>query len=170
AHRAVDIFCGLSIFIVNFSLTLQKLLSYISCVFADQGYVLIQSEKDWCQALQYCKKFHKGLATINNTEYNDLANKTSKGLTVWIGLMHDQWEWPNKECSLFREWADTSQGGSCVYLTTGNSHGISTEGCESERSWCLVTKRFPFTCTKCPSIFAKVWIVFVFVGETQTRC
>lgn len=115
------------------SLTLQKLLSYISCVFADQGYVLIQSEKDWCQALQYCKKVHKGLATINSTEYNDLANKTSKGLTVWIGLMHDQWEWPNKECSLFREWADTSQGGSCVCLKTSTSYGIRTEGCESEK-------------------------------------
>ncbi|XP_004083062.2 secretory phospholipase A2 receptor [Oryzias latipes] len=99
----------------------------------DQGYVLIQSEKDWCQALQYCKKVYKGLATINSTEYNDLANKTSKGLTVWIGLMHDQWEWPNKECSLFREWADTSQGGSCVCLKTSNSYGIRTEGCESEK-------------------------------------
>ncbi|RVE56750.1 hypothetical protein OJAV_G00224660 [Oryzias javanicus] len=68
------------------------------------GYIVIESQKNWCQALQFCKKNHGSLARIKSSEENERAKNESKGLTVWIGLVHDQWEWRDRKCSLYREW------------------------------------------------------------------
>lgn len=104
----------------------------MSFIFADDGYEVIESKKNWCQALQVCNKNHGGLARINSSEENERAKNISKGRTVWIGLMHDQWEWPNQKCSLYREWVESLQEGDCVF-SGFKEPSLQTEKCENDK-------------------------------------
>lgn len=79
---------------------------FIYLCFAGNNYTLIENEKNWCQALQYCRTYYSDLVSINNTVQNNTVTKLGKNTSFWIGLMHDEWEWRDNSCSTFRKWAD----------------------------------------------------------------
>uniref|UniRef100_A0A8P4G6K6 C-type lectin domain-containing protein n=1 Tax=Dicentrarchus labrax TaxID=13489 RepID=A0A8P4G6K6_DICLA len=67
-------------------------------------YILIENEKNWCQALQHCRKYYTDLVSIANQTQNETVIKMKNDTSFWIGLMHDEWEWADKSCSSFRKW------------------------------------------------------------------
>ncbi|KAF1372399.1 hypothetical protein PFLUV_G00264980 [Perca fluviatilis] len=70
----------------------------------DGNYTLYEDEKNWCKALQYCRHFSADLVSISNESQNDEVIKKGNNTSFWIGLMHDEWEWADKSCSLYRNW------------------------------------------------------------------
>ncbi|XP_044041451.1 secretory phospholipase A2 receptor-like [Siniperca chuatsi] len=72
------------------------------------NYTLIENKKNWCQALQYCRKYFTDMVSISNDTQNNKVIQTGKNTSFWIGLLHDEWEWTDKSCSSFREWCDPS--------------------------------------------------------------
>ncbi len=81
----------------------------ISCLcFAGNDYILIEKEKDWCHALQYCRQHYTDLVSIRNETQNTEVIKKGKNKSFWIGLLRDNWEWEDKTCSSFRKWYERS--------------------------------------------------------------
>ncbi|KAM9705203.1 lymphocyte antigen 75-like [Menidia menidia] len=67
------------------------------------NFELIEKEKNWCQAKLYCKKKFQDL--VNSTAILE-KNITQHG-AFWTDRKLDQWEWRDKSCSTFRDWAET---------------------------------------------------------------
>lgn len=76
--------------------------------FAGNNYTLIENKRNWCQALQYCRKYFTDLVSIRNRSQNEEVIEKGKNTNFWIGLLHDEWEWENKSCSSFRKWTTKS--------------------------------------------------------------
>ncbi|XP_010747840.3 macrophage mannose receptor 1 [Larimichthys crocea] len=76
--------------------------NYFMC-YKGNNYTLVENKKDWCQALQYCRKHFTDLVSISNPEQNKEVIAKGNGTTFWIGLRHDNWEWVDKGCSSFRK-------------------------------------------------------------------
>ncbi|XP_041820301.1 macrophage mannose receptor 1-like [Chelmon rostratus] len=69
-----------------------------------KNYTLVRDEKDWCQALQYCRKHFSDLVSISNETQNLEVIEEGNKTNFWIGLLHDEWEWQDKSCSSYRKW------------------------------------------------------------------
>ncbi|XP_035533712.1 C-type mannose receptor 2-like [Morone saxatilis] len=67
---------------------------------------MIEREKNWCQALQYCRNDNTDLVSIANETQNEAVIEMGRNKSFWIGLMHDEWEWVDKSCSSFRKWTE----------------------------------------------------------------
>lgn len=73
----------------------------------DNKYTLVEKEMNWCEARRYCRRYHTDLVSISNdTQEQEVIRKGEKS-SFWIGLLHDEWEWENDECSTFREWGES---------------------------------------------------------------
>ena len=81
---------------------------YLLFIFSDGNYTLFEDKKNWCQALQYCRHVSADLVSISNGSQNEEVIKKGNNTSFWIGLMHDEWEWVDKSCSLYRNWSDES--------------------------------------------------------------
>ncbi|KAG8005653.1 C-type lectin 1, partial [Nibea albiflora] len=75
---------------------------YFMC-YKGNNYSLVQKEKNWCQALQYCRKHYTDLVSISSQKQNGEVIKKGNDTTFWIGLLHDNWEWVDRGCSSFRQ-------------------------------------------------------------------
>ncbi|KAA8580131.1 hypothetical protein FQN60_005666, partial [Etheostoma spectabile] len=70
----------------------------------DGNYTLFEEKKNWCQALQYCRKsVLADLVSISNVSQNEEVIRKGNNASFWIGLMLDEWEWVDKSCSLYRK-------------------------------------------------------------------
>ncbi|KAL3977343.1 olfactory receptor [Sarotherodon galilaeus] len=90
-----------------------------SFLFADNNYKLIEEEKDWCQALQYCRRHYTDLVSISNETQNNKVSEKGKNKTFWIGLQHDQWTWADGSCSTYRNWSNSEEKSCSVFDTMG---------------------------------------------------
>ncbi|XP_030296228.1 macrophage mannose receptor 1 [Sparus aurata] len=73
------------------------------------NYTLVEINKTWCQAREYCRYKHYDLVSISNDVQNDQVIEKGNNRSFWIGLMHDEWEWEDKGCSSFRKWIGPKQ-------------------------------------------------------------
>ncbi|XP_031582387.2 lymphocyte antigen 75 [Oreochromis aureus] len=87
--------------------------------YKDNNYILITEEKDWCQALQYCRRHYTDLVSISNKTQNDKVSEKGKNKTFWIGLQHDQWTWADGSCSTYRNWSNSKENSCSVFDTMG---------------------------------------------------
>ncbi|RXN18477.1 macrophage mannose receptor 1-like protein [Labeo rohita] len=65
---------------------------------ANEKYILIEKNKSWTEAQEYCRTFHTDLANVRNCTENDVNN-------VWIGLFKDAWSWSDQSNFSFRFWS-----------------------------------------------------------------
>ncbi|KAK2903275.1 hypothetical protein Q8A67_007988 [Cirrhinus molitorella] len=70
------------------------------CFNANEKYILIDKNKSWMEAQEYCRTFHTDLANTRNC--------SSGANDVWIGLFKDAWSWSDQSDYSFRFW-DFSQ-------------------------------------------------------------
>lgn len=73
------------------------------------NYTLVEINKTWCQAREYCRNKRSDLVSISNNVQNDQVIEKGNNRSFWIGLMHDEWEWEDKGCSSFRKWIGPKQ-------------------------------------------------------------
>ncbi|KAF7646049.1 hypothetical protein LDENG_00194280 [Lucifuga dentata] len=105
------------------------------CRSKNNSYVLVDKERDWCQALQYCRKHHHDLVSIKNPKEKQEVIKEGKEKSFWIGLLHDQWEWNNNGCSTFREWNSKFQDEkSCTVLSQTTKNLLHEFDCQGQAS------------------------------------
>lgn len=72
---------------------------------ADAKYILIEVNKSWREAQEYCRTFHTDLANVrNSSENHDVKITVKKIKDVWIGLFKDPWSWSDQSNSSFRFW------------------------------------------------------------------
>ncbi|XP_056618357.1 macrophage mannose receptor 1 [Triplophysa dalaica] len=77
---------------------------------ATEKYILIEENKSWREAQEYCRTFHTDLACPKvSSENQDIKNTAKK--EVWIGLFKDSWSWSNQSNTSFRFW-NSSQSNS----------------------------------------------------------
>lgn len=74
------------------------------------NYTLVEINKTWCQAREYCRNKGSDLVSISNDVQNDQVIEKGNNRSFWIGLMHDEWEWEDKGCSSFRKWNNQDEG------------------------------------------------------------
>ncbi|KAL6116855.1 uncharacterized protein ACO6RY_14780 [Pungitius sinensis] len=76
------------------------------------NYTLItRTEKNWCQALQYCRTHNGDLVSIGNDTEEERVIEKGEGKSFWIGLLNDDWAWADGGCSTFREWKTSGETG-----------------------------------------------------------
>ncbi|XP_052434572.1 macrophage mannose receptor 1 isoform X2 [Carassius gibelio] len=73
------------------------------CFNATKTYVLIEQNKSWREAQEFCRTFHTDLVNVRNSSENQAVKKTAKK-DVWIGLFKDPWSWSDLSSSSFRFW------------------------------------------------------------------
>uniref|UniRef100_A0A4W6BJK0 C-type lectin domain-containing protein n=1 Tax=Lates calcarifer TaxID=8187 RepID=A0A4W6BJK0_LATCA len=108
--------------------------------YKDDVFTLIENEnRNWCEALQYCRRHYTDLVTISNeTQHQQVIDK-GKNDTFWIGLMYDEWKWADNSCSTFRTWGkDLKESSECAILSHSGSSMIE-RACD-ERSHTLCSK------------------------------
>lgn len=116
--------------------------------FADNKYLLIEKEKNWCQALQFCRRHYTDLVSISNETQNEEVFKKGKNKTFWIGLQHDQWEWADQSCSTYRAWDNTTNEGNCTKMSSEIPWLMYRYKCnETSRTLCAEGKQL-FICCK----------------------
>lgn len=103
-------------------------------MFADHNYILIEEGKDWCQALQYCRRHYTDLVSISNETQNNDVSEKGKNETFWIGLQHDQWTWADGSCSTYRNWTETKNNdemnNECASFDSNNLNKV---GCGNDK-------------------------------------
>ncbi|KTF78365.1 hypothetical protein cypCar_00048617 [Cyprinus carpio] len=69
--------------------------------------VVIQEEKNWSDALNYCRLYHTDLATIENQDENAKLKQLliiNNVVKAYMGLYRDTWKWSDQSSSEFRAW------------------------------------------------------------------
>ncbi|XP_017270372.1 C-type lection lectoxin-Enh3 isoform X2 [Kryptolebias marmoratus] len=84
--------------------------------------ILIESERNWCQALQYCRIHYTDLVSISDDQQNEELKKKSRKKSFWIGLLHDEWEWADESCSTYRKWGVSQPNHDFAATMDGNIH------------------------------------------------
>lgn len=72
-------------------------------VTATKTYILIEQNKSWKEAQEFCRTFHTDLVNVRTSSENQEVKKTAKK-DVWIGLFKDPWSWSDQSNSSFRFW------------------------------------------------------------------
>lgn len=72
-------------------------------VTATKTYILIEQNKSWKEAQEFCRTFHTDLVNVRTSSENQEVKKTAKK-DVWIGLFEDPWSWSDQSNSSFRFW------------------------------------------------------------------
>lgn len=81
---------------------------------ASTKYILIEENKSWRQAQEYCRTFHTDLVSPRNSSENQEVRSTAKK-EVWIGLFKDSWSWSDRSNASFRFWnSSVSKGQNCA--------------------------------------------------------
>ena len=95
-------------------------------IFAGTEYNLNKDkEKNWCQALQYCKRNSADLASFGDKQDNQTMIDEGQNKTFWIKFRYDDWEWEDQSCSTFRNWRTSpNRSQNCVYQDQNNPHKL----------------------------------------------
>ncbi|XP_056599251.1 uncharacterized protein LOC130417612 isoform X3 [Triplophysa dalaica] len=102
----------------------------------ENGYIMVNSYKNWTDAQSYCRQYHTDLATIHSLEeQNQQSAVVGSGQSVWIGLSLDSWQWSDQWNLIFRNWAagytsQTSESGDCAVMSTTDSGKWIQDSCD----------------------------------------
>ncbi|KAI4877650.1 hypothetical protein NFI96_002374, partial [Prochilodus magdalenae] len=70
------------------------------------GYIWVQTSKSWFDAQTYCRANYTDLASIRSPwEQKQVTSLVAKGVSVWVGLFLDTWQWSDQWSLLYRHWA-----------------------------------------------------------------
>ncbi|XP_058866935.1 macrophage mannose receptor 1-like [Acipenser ruthenus] len=124
-----------------------------------ERYTLIEEQKTWTEAQQYCREHHTDLVSIKNASENEDLVKKAQGKPFWIGLFNNPWKWSrqgdnytfqnwnggepnnaggNENCVVMNEigdWYDSSCSEKFLFVccSGGSSGNCSFEG--TEMTW-----------------------------------
>ncbi|KAL4007187.1 mannose receptor, C type [Sarotherodon galilaeus] len=98
----------------------------------DDKLILIKENKTWEEALDYCRKSHRNLASITNPQeqgwVQDKASNASSPF-VWLGLRYsctlDLWFWVNDKLVCYEKWSKegkTEECGRAVGMQRGGQY------------------------------------------------
>ncbi|MGH0162467.1 UNVERIFIED_CONTAM: hypothetical protein FKN15_053335 [Acipenser sinensis] len=54
-----------------------------------ERYTLIQQQRTWTEACQYCRLHHTDLVSIKNASENEDLVKKAQGTPFWMGLINE---------------------------------------------------------------------------------
>ncbi|XP_038139518.1 C-type mannose receptor 2-like [Cyprinodon tularosa] len=101
------------------------------CYNADKV-ILVQENKSWEDALDYCRKYHVDLVTITSLDEQRWIQEKAKNATtdyVWMGLHYactlDLWFWVNDKMVKYENWASEQPMDDCDMsgaMETGGEH------------------------------------------------
>uniref|UniRef100_H3A5Y0 C-type lectin domain-containing protein n=1 Tax=Latimeria chalumnae TaxID=7897 RepID=H3A5Y0_LATCH len=121
-------------------------------------YILVKENKTWIEALNYCRANHTDLTSIPNPtaqeEITELANTSSGGGGIWIGLHRDQllsfWFWMDDDESEYSNWGDGNKGDPfsdhCGMIDKEENFTWRFECCSTKLNF--VTNLFALICTQ----------------------
>ena len=111
--------------------------------------ILIQQNKTWDEALEYCRKNHKDLVSITNLKNQRWVQDRAKNAStpfVWLGLRYTCtlgfWFWVSDEKVSYKYWASDVGSDDC------DMSGAMERGGEYKWSKQEDTKKFNFICSK----------------------
>ncbi|KAL7851013.1 hypothetical protein AOLI_G00213690 [Acnodon oligacanthus] len=114
---------------------------YFVCYYEGTGYILVQTSKTWYDAQSYCRATYTDLASIRSPwEQKQVTSLVNKGISLWVGLFLDTWQWSDQWSLLFRNWASgqpSSGNSSCAAVVMGDSGKWIADNC---------SLRHPFIC------------------------
>ncbi|XP_039897028.1 C-type mannose receptor 2-like isoform X1 [Simochromis diagramma] len=86
----------------------------------DDKLILIQENKTWEEALDYCRIFHRGLVSITNPyqqRWAEVRAKNASSPFVWLGLRYsctlDLWFWINDKVVCYEKWSREGKTEEC---------------------------------------------------------
>ncbi|KAL7842114.1 hypothetical protein SRHO_G00238030 [Serrasalmus rhombeus] len=101
------------------------------------GYILVQTSKNWYDAQTYCRTTYTDLASIRSPwEQKQVTSLVTKGISAWVGLFLDTWQWSDQWSLLFRNWASGQPSlgaGSCSALVMGVSGKWIADNCNLQQ-------------------------------------
>ncbi|KAL7851010.1 hypothetical protein AOLI_G00213660 [Acnodon oligacanthus] len=117
---------------------------YFVCYYEGTGYILVQTSKNWYDALSYCRATYTDLASIRSPwEQKQVTSLVNKGVSVWVGLFLDTWQWSDQWSLLFRNWASgqpSSGNGSCAAVVMGDSGKWIADNCSLQHPFICFAK------------------------------
>lgn len=107
---------------------------FYSCFITEgNGFIMVNSNKTWQDAQSYCRSNYNDLATIRSQwEQKQLIKLVGTGVSVWIGLFQDTWEWSDQWGLSFRNWAlaqPSSTSDNCAALMKNDSGKWTVQNC-----------------------------------------
>ncbi|KAL1280939.1 hypothetical protein QQF64_015539 [Cirrhinus molitorella] len=120
---------------------------YFAC-YANTGYIMVRSAKNWSDAQSYCRQHYMDLPTIHNSvENNQIKQILLSGYYIWIGLFQDSWEWSDKWILFFRHWApgqpsQSAGSGDCVGMTRDDSGKWAHYSCDLQQPFICYGGKF----------------------------
>ncbi|KAL6468221.1 hypothetical protein MHYP_G00238980 [Metynnis hypsauchen] len=113
---------------------------YFVCYYEGTGgYILVQTSKNWYDAQSYCRTNYTDLASIRSPwEQKQVTSLVNKGVSVWVGLFLDTWQWSDQWSLLFRNWAagqPSSGNGNCSAVVMGDSGKWIADNCTGLHSF-----------------------------------
>ncbi|XP_037387124.1 macrophage mannose receptor 1-like [Pygocentrus nattereri] len=107
---------------------------YFVCYYGGTGgYILVQTFKNWYDAQTYCRTTYTDLASIRSPwEQKQVTSLVTKGVSIWVGLFLDTWQWSDQWSLLFRNWASgqpSSGTGGCSAIVMGDSGKWIADNC-----------------------------------------
>ncbi|XP_036411940.1 macrophage mannose receptor 1-like [Colossoma macropomum] len=110
---------------------------YFVCYYEGTGYILVETPKNWYDAQSYCRTSYTDLASIRSPrEQKQVTDLVNKGVSVWVGLFSDTWQWSDQWSLLFRNWASgqpSSGTGNCSAVVMGDSGKWIADNCNAQR-------------------------------------
>ncbi|KAI5613405.1 hypothetical protein C0J50_11362, partial [Silurus asotus] len=114
-------------------------------------YILVESNKTWYEAQNYCREKHTDLVSMRNHSENKEIEKVNKKDSstctqtsnaidcVWIGLFNDSWKWSDQSKSSFRYWSSDKPSNDleCAAVSGSEQHYWNNVSC---------TEQLPFIC------------------------
>ncbi|XP_030639129.1 secretory phospholipase A2 receptor-like [Chanos chanos] len=70
----------------------------------NDSYQLIEENRSWRAAQDYCRSLHTDLVSVRNQTENQEIREAAQSQQVWIGLFKDPWVWSDDSNSSYRFW------------------------------------------------------------------
>ncbi|XP_069009637.1 L-selectin-like [Embiotoca jacksoni] len=93
-------------------------------------WILIKSEKNWMDALDYCRKNHHDLVSITSAEEQKLVQEKAKAAEtpyIWLGLRYscplDLWFWVNNKPVCYANYFHEDSSDECHFAVAMDSEG-----------------------------------------------
>ncbi|KAI5616069.1 macrophage mannose receptor 1 isoform X2, partial [Silurus asotus] len=135
-------------------------------------YILVESNKTWYEAQNYCREKHTDLVSVRNHSENkeiwtvsiknsSTCTQTSNAIKyVWIGLFNDSWKWSDQSKSSFRYWNPDKPSNDleCAAVSGSEEHYWNNVSC---------TEQLPFICHEVCGVTAFIPHRYHFVNENK---
>lgn len=101
-------------------------------MFLTDKLILINENKTWEEALDYCRLYHTDLVSITNPHQQRWVERRAKNASspyIWVGLRYtcvmDLWFWISDKLVCYENWADNGkieECGRCAAMERGGRY------------------------------------------------